>query len=69
MKNEAVRLMLSKQHLVPVEDITVEFIESYNDKYVFKAFVTNNDTSVSNGFPRKEVLKVTVKSEEWKDGF
>lgn len=69
MKNSAVQLLLANQHLVPVSDVTIEFIAHVGDIYEFKAIVLNNSRSIANGFPLREELKVTIKSEPWKDEF
>lgn len=67
MKNEAVKKMLAKQHLVPVEDVDIEFISVIDNTYEFKATVRNNDFSIKRGFSEIEVLKVIIKSEPWAD--
>lgn len=69
MKNSAVQLMIANQHLVPFNDVTVEFIACVEDTYEFKVIVLNNSQSISNGYPLYEELKVTVKSEPWKNEF
>lgn len=69
MKNSAVQLLLANQHLVPVSDVTVESIACVEDTYEFKATVLNNSQSIANGFPIREELKVTIKSEPWKNEF
>lgn len=69
MKNDAIKKMLAKQHLVPEEDITIEFIAVINNIYEFKATVLNNSNSVASGWPYREELKITVKSEPWINDF
>lgn len=69
MKNSAIKTLLAKQHLVPESDVTVEFIASVGDTYEFKAIVLNNSQSISYGFPSREELKITIKSEPWKNEF
>ena len=67
MKNKAIQHLISIQHDVPLEDVSVEFISSINYKYEFKVNVRNNDLSVCYGFPRNEVLRINVESSAWSD--
>lgn len=69
MKNNAVQLMIANQHIVPFNDVTVESIACVEDTYEFKVTVLNNSQSIANGYPVREELKVTIKSEPWKDEF
>ena len=67
MKNSAVQALLARQHLIPKSDVAVEFISHVDDTYKFKALVLNTSKSVANGIPLYEELKITIKSEPWKD--